>query len=102
MKLDLTGTERRYLMKKAHSLRSVVMIGKAGAVDGVANALDEALKHHELVKSKFIGFKEEKDELAQSLADRTKSALVQIIGNKAVFYRANPDLKESKYILPRN
>ena len=53
-------------------------------------ALDDALKHHELVKVKFDDFKEKKKELAPQLAEKCASHLVTRVGNVAVLFRPKP------------
>ena len=50
-------------------------------------SLNVELNLHELVKVKFIDFKEQKKEMAPQLAERTGSHLIMRVGNVAVFYR---------------
>ena len=97
---ELQGPQRRYLAREAHSLKPLVYVGKAGVTDEVVRALDEALGHHELVKVKFNGHKDEKQPLSRELAGRTSSALVSVIGNIAVIYRRNEDPDLRRYVLP--
>lgn len=87
----LTSKQRAALASLATKLDPVVRLGKAGAADGVAAALERALADHELVKLRFVDFKGEKKELARSLAEATGSELVRVIGNVAVFYKEQPD-----------
>jgi len=56
--------------------------------------LDDALKHHELVKVKFDEFKEQKKELSPQLAEKTGSHLVTRVGNVVVLYRAKASKEE--------
>ena len=63
--MELKGYQRGYLTRKAHGLQPVVHIGKLGLSDEVVAAVDKALEDHELIKVKFVNFKEERDELAQ-------------------------------------
>ena len=53
-------------------------------------SVEKELSQHELIKIKFVDFKEEKRELAEQLAASTNSSLVQVVGHVAVFYRAKP------------
>jgi RNA-binding protein YhbY len=53
-------------------------------------ALDDALKHHELVKVKFDFLKEQKKELAPQLAEKSGSHLVTRVGNVVVLFRPKP------------
>lgn len=85
--IALTGAEKRALKSKAQKLEAVVRIGQAGLSNAVVQSLDEALSLHSLVKVRFSDFKEERKTLAPELAERTQSALIQLLGNVAVFYR---------------
>jgi RNA-binding protein len=87
----LTSKQRANLSSLAHSLNPVVHLGKAGAVDGVFEALDKALSDHELIKLRFVDFQGERKELAQQLADKAGADLVRVIGHVAIMYRRSPD-----------
>lgn len=74
------------------STQAVTMhLGKAGAADAVRAQLDTLLERHELVRIRFSDFKEDRREISQDLAAGTRSELVRVIGNTALFYRRNPD-----------
>lgn len=100
MKKTLAGSQRTYLRGLAHKLRPVIQVGKNGITDELIKAVDDALNIHELIKVKFVDFKEEKKELSQDIADRTSSEAVGLIGNVAIFYRQNPDEEKRKITLP--
>ncbi|MBN2874428.1 MAG: YhbY family RNA-binding protein [Spirochaetales bacterium] len=87
----LTSKQRARLSALANELHPIVFLGKAGAADGVYEALDKALADHELVKLRFVDFKGERRELAQQLADRAGADLVRVIGHVAIVYRPAPD-----------
>lgn len=97
---ELAGYQRRYLQKAAHKLKPVVMIGKNGITDAVMKSTDGALEIHELVKVRFIEYKEEKKELAVKLARGTEAVLVRITGNVALLYRAARDPEKRNIDLP--
>ena len=96
---ELSKANRRYLKGLAHSMKPMVQVGKQGVTDTVVDALDEVLEAHELVKVKFIDHKDEKNELADALADRTRSYLVGVLGNIATFYRQQEDESKRNIIL---
>ncbi|HNU73564.1 MAG: RNA-binding protein YhbY [Deltaproteobacteria bacterium ADurb.BinA179] len=96
MAKSLTGAQRKYLRGLAHSLRPVVQAGKNGITPELLRAVDEALEHQELIKVKFVDFKEEKKELTEEIAERTSSEAVGLIGNVAILYRRQPDEKKRK------
>ena len=58
--------------KPAAQLHS--QIGKAGLSDGFIRTVSEELARHELVKIKFVEFKEEKKTLAPLLAEKARGA----------------------------
>lgn len=87
---QLKGSARKYLRSEAHHLKPVVMVGRNGVSEQLIASVDAALKDHELIKVKFLDFKEEKKEISQEIASTTKSEVVGIIGNIAIFYRQNP------------
>jgi RNA-binding protein len=92
----LTSKERAKLSGIAQGLDPVLRFGKAGDTEGFRAALGKALDDHELVKVRFIGFKEERDEIAKDLAEATGCELVRVIGHVAVFWRRNPDPDKRK------
>ena len=98
--INLTSSARNFLRKKAHELKPVVMLGKNGLTGEVTLAIDKALDDHELIKVKFIDYKEEKQTLARTAAEGTKSLLVALIGNIAILYRENPDPAKRQVKLP--
>ena len=92
----LKGSERKFLRGLAHGLKPVVQVGKGGLTAVVIAAVDAALGDHELVKVKFLDFKEEKKELSAEIGSRTGSELVGLIGNVAIFYRRQADPSKRK------
>ncbi len=72
------------------------MVGAKGVTDGLIGSVDLALADHELIKVKFVEFKEAKKEIAAEIAQATKSELVGLIGNIAILYRPNPDPAKRK------
>ena len=92
--LSLTNAQVRDLKAKAQRLKAMLKIGKGGLSPAFLAALDDTLKHHELVKVKFEEFKEQKKELAPQLAEKSRSHLVTRVGNVVVLYR--PKLEEKQ------
>lgn len=93
---ELSGKERRRLRGLAHGLKPLVHVGKNGVTEGVIDDADRALRDHELVKIRFIHHKEQRKELSQKIAEETRSAVVDTIGNTLVLYRESPDPKKRK------
>jgi RNA-binding protein len=87
---SLTNAQVRDLKAQAQKLKATLKVGKEGLSPQFLAALDEVLKHHELVKVKFDEFKEQKKELAPQLAEKSRSHLVTRVGNVVVLYRSKP------------
>lgn len=97
----LTSKQRQYLKGLAHGKKPpMFQVGKDGLGDNVVASLDAALTSHELIKVQFL----EKGDIdrkatARALAEQLNAELVQLVGFKASYYRANPD--EPRIVLPR-
>jgi RNA-binding protein len=97
----LKGSQRKYLRSQAHHLNPLVIIGAKGLTDTLIGSVDLALKDHELIKVKFGEFKEDKKKMSAQIAHATKSEVVEIIGNIAIFYRQHPDPQKRKLKSPK-
>jgi len=86
----LTNAEIRKLKARAQHLEPMFKVGKAGLSEGFVKSVEDGLAHHDLVKIKFIEFKDEKKTLAPALAEKTSSQLIMRVGNVAVLYRRLP------------
>lgn len=99
----LTGFQKRFLRGAAHALKPVVFVGQKGFTDALVKAMDEALERHELVKIKFVEFKEK--EKKNGLVDRMEHALscsaVGLIGHTAIFFRQQKDPQKRRIVLPQ-
>jgi RNA-binding protein len=87
----LSNAQIRALKAQAQRLKATLKIGKEGLSPQFLAALDEVLKHRQLVKVKFDEFKEQKKELTPQLAEKSGSHLVTRVGNVVVLYRPKPD-----------
>jgi RNA-binding protein len=87
----LKGADRKKLRGLAHSLNPVVYIGKQGVTESVLEEIRRALDSHELIKVKFVEFKEEKQRLLAEAAKQTDSHLAGVIGNIGILYREHPE-----------
>ncbi len=86
----LTNPEIRKLKARAQHLEPMFKVGKAGLSEGFVKSVAEGLSIHELVKVKFVEFKEDKKTLSPLLAEKTSSQLIMRVGNVAVYYRRKP------------
>ncbi|HEX4122762.1 MAG TPA: YhbY family RNA-binding protein [Verrucomicrobiae bacterium] len=88
--VPLTNAQIRVYKAQAQRLKATLKVGKEGLSPQFLAALDNALKHHELVKVKFDDFKEQKKELAPQLAEKSGSHLITRVGNVVVLSRPKP------------
>ena len=95
---SITGAERKKLKSAAHHLKPVVQIGQKGLTDTLIKAVDDALESHELIKIKFMEYKEDKKQLSYRIAADTSSEVVVIIGNTVILFRENRDKSESEKV----
>lgn len=96
----LDSKQRSYLNSISSEQAVVTHLGKAGPSEPFAAQLERLLAIHELVKVRFVDFKEDRKEIARGLAESTASELVRVIGNTAIFYRRNPDPEKRTIVLP--
>jgi len=96
----MKGSTRKYLRSLAHHLKPVVIVGKNGVSSQLIASTEVALNDHELIKVKFGEFKEAKKEISAEIAQATKSELIGIIGNIAIFYRPHPQTEKRKIKIP--
>ena len=94
----LKGFQKKYLRGLTHGARPVVFIGHKGMTDAVIRSINEALNTHELIKLKFIDFKEKdhKKQIVDRIEKETECENVGIIGHTVIFYRQHADPKKRK------
>ena len=99
----LTTRQKQFLKGLAHPLNPLVQIGKEELSPGVIESIKTELMNHELIKVKIgsnCGL--EKHSSAQTIAEQTDSALVQLIGKTIILYKSNPKrAKEKRIRLPK-
>ena len=97
---ELTGTQRKYLRGLAHGLEPVVRMGQKGLTEEVEREVDRALAHHELVKVKLAGDRDQRGRTAEELCRGVGAELVGAIGTMAILFRRHPEPKQRKIRLP--
>jgi RNA-binding protein len=91
----LTGKQKRFLRSKAHHLDPIFQVGKGGVNDNMIKQVAEALEARELFKISVLqNCEEDKDVVAQQLAQGTGADIVQIIGNTIVLYKESVEKKQ--------
>ncbi len=99
----LKGYQKQFLKGLAHGLKPVVFIGQKGLTANLIDAIQDALETHELIKVKFVEFKDKqhKVSLAETLAAEANCQLVGMIGHIAILYRQQTDPEKCNIQLPQ-
>lgn len=96
----MTSKQRAYLKSLAMKLDPILQLGKSGVTPENTASIDEALAARELIKISVLqNCMEDSRSMAELLAERTHSQVVQVIGKKIVLYREGKKDKK-KIILP--
>lgn len=94
----LTSKQRATLKSIASTEDTILQVGKNGVIDTLIVQVADALKAREIVKIKVLdGALLTADEAARELAEKTKSEVVQVIGNKFVLFKRNPQKPKIKF-----
>lgn len=96
----MTSKQRAYLKSLAMTMDPILQIGKACVTPEVTASVAEALEARELIKIHVLqNCADDINEMANVLAERTRSQVVQVIGKKIVLYKEGKDDKK-KICLP--
>ncbi|MCI8853036.1 MAG: ribosome assembly RNA-binding protein YhbY [Lachnospiraceae bacterium] len=91
----MTSKQRAYLKSLAMTMDPIFQIGKSGVTPEIVTAVSEALAARELIKISVLqNCAEDPGVLAQTLAERSRSQVVQVIGKKIVLYREGKEQKK--------
>lgn len=95
----MTSKQRAYLKSLASGLNPIFQIGKSSLTAEFTQAISEAFNTRELLKIAVLkNCADDPNEIAEMVAERTHSQVVQVIGKKIILYR--PDKKNPKIVLP--
>lgn len=99
MRGDMTSKQRAYLKGLANGLPTILHVGKASLTPELTDSVSDALHKNELIKVGVLkNCLDDPGEIAQIVAERTHSQLVQVIGKKFILYKPNRD--KPKIVLP--
>ena len=88
----MTSKQRAYLKSLAMEMEPIINFGKSSVTPELVIAVDEAINKRELIKLSVLkNCIDEPKEIANVIAERTHSEVVQVIGKKIVLYRRNKD-----------
>ena len=98
--MDLTSKQRAYLRGQANHIDAIYQVGKSSLTPEMTNGISEALNKRELIKVAVLkNCFDDPHELAQIIAERTGSTVVQVMGKKITLFKQKK--KDSAYELPR-
>ena len=96
----MTSKQRAYLKSLAMTMDPIFQIGKGSLTPENTQAIAEALEARELIKISVLqNCLDDPRVLAEMIAERTCSQVVQVIGKKIVPYKEGKEDKK-KIILP--
>lgn len=84
----MTSKERAYLRSLAMTMQPIYQVGKSAVTPELTAGIDEALEARELIKLTVLkNCMDNPFNIANMIAERTQSEVVQVIGKKIVLYR---------------
>lgn len=94
----MTSKERAALRAQANSLEPLFQVGKGGVNDALIAQTLDAFRSRELLKLKVLLETAPKPprEIAEEIAAKTQSEVVQVVGGSLIFFKENPELHEPK------
>ncbi len=91
----MTSKERAYLKGIAMNMDPIFQVGKSSLTPEFIIAIREAIDARELIKISVLkNCMDDPREIAEVLADRTRSQVVQVIGKKIVLYKESKENKK--------
>ena len=97
--MKLTSKQRAHLKGLAMTIDPIFQVGKNSITPEYVEAIREAFNTRELIKISVLkNCLDDPKEIAQVVAERTGSTVVQVIGKKIVLYK--PDKDKPKIVLP--
>ena len=97
----MTSKQRAYLKSLAMTMDPIFQVGKSSVTPELIAAISEALAARELIKLSVLqNCADDPRQIAEIIAERSKSQVVQVIGKKIVLYKEGRDEKK-KILLPQ-
>ena len=97
----MTSKQRSYLKGLAMTMDPIFQIGKSSVTPELTAAIAEALEARGLIKITVLkNCLDDGRSIAEVLAERTRSEVVQVIGKKIVLYKPAKDEAKRKIVLP--
>ena len=91
----MTSKQRAYLKGLAMNINPIFQVGKSSLTPEFVAAISEAFNTKELIKIAVLkNCFDDPNEIAQVVAERTHSQVVQVIGKKIVLYKESKNKKK--------
>lgn len=96
----MNSKQRAYLKGLAMTISPIFNIGKSSLSEEFIEGIKEALEKRELIKISVLkNCMDDPMELANEIALRTRSEIVQVIGKKIVIYKQADEKEKRKIII---
>ena len=96
----MTSKQRAYLKGLAMTMDPILNVGKSSVTPELVSSVDEAIEKRELIKIGVLkNCLDDPRAIAETIAERTHSQVVQVIGKKIILYRRNKN--KPKIELPK-
>mgnify|MGYP006081541463 CR=1 FL=1 len=92
----INSKQRSKLRAMAHHLKPIVVIGKAGIIDGAINSISRALDDHELIKVKLGHDKKIKNQFVDIVKNKLSALLIGNVGHTFIIFRLQEDKDKRK------
>ena len=97
--MNLTSKQRSYLTGLSNTMDAIFQIGKSSLTPEICQALSDALEARELIKITILkNCLDDPKTIADTIAGRTRSTVVRVIGRKIILYK--PSKTKKKIELP--
>ncbi|MBR4807702.1 MAG: ribosome assembly RNA-binding protein YhbY [Lachnospiraceae bacterium] len=91
----MTSKQRAYLTKLANNMEPIFQVGKNNITPELVEAVSEALEARELIKLSVLkNCFDDPGEIAETIAERSRSTVVRVIGKKIILYRESKTKKK--------
>ena len=91
----MTSKQRAYLKGLAMNIEPIFQVGKSSLTPELVEAVAESFNTRELIKISVLkNCMDDPKEIAQMIAERTRSQVVQVIGKKIVLYKESKEHKK--------
>ena len=98
----MTSKQRAYLRSLAMTMDPIFQVGKSSLTPELIEAIREAIDARELIKISVLkNYADDPRAIAEVIAERTRSEVVQVVGKKITLYKEAKNEKKRKIELPK-